>query len=142
MRLDTAFLVQSAEVVSDGRVFVHGGGIEGFMTPAVPFTLPSIAIVLRIHFLLEECGVGHQLRVTVTTPDGVDSGLTAVSRLNPQAPQDFAERGVKLFAAINIINLLFAQLGLYTVDVFVDEQRLDGFTIGVAQATPPVEEVR
>jgi len=139
MRLETAFLAQAAEVTSDGRVFVHGGGIEGFMTPAVPFVLPSIAIVLRIQFLLEECGIEHQLRVTVTSPDGADCGLNAVSRLSTQAPQDFAERGVRLFVAITINNLLFAYMGLYTVNVFVNERRLDGFTVAVAQARAPVD---
>jgi hypothetical protein len=142
MRLETGFLAQAAEVVSDGRVFVHGGGIEGFAVPDVPVLIPSVAIVLRFHFLLNECGAEHNVRVTVTDPNDADCGLAGAIVLNPQPPLDFPERGVKLFAVLAITNLMFPLVGVYAVNLFVNERRLDGFTVGIVRARPPIDEAR
>jgi hypothetical protein len=140
MRLETGFFAQAADVVSDGRVFVHGGGIEGFAVPGTPIVIPSVAIVFRFQFLSKECGFAYPLRVTITDPNGADCGLNATSLLTPQIPSNFPDEGTRQFIAINIQNLIFTILGIYTVNVFVNESLLDSFSVGVAQSQQPIGE--
>jgi hypothetical protein len=142
MKLETGFLAQAADVLSDGRIFVHGGGIEGFSVAGAPVLIPSISIVLRFQFSPEECGAEYHLRITLTDSNGADCGVAATSILNPQAPLDFPDRVMKLFAVFAFTNLVFPRMGLYTVNVFVNGSRLDGFTVGIIHVRPPVDEVR
>jgi len=140
MKVETAFLAQAAEVSGDGRIFVYGGGIEGLITPTVPLVVPQISIVVRLHFLLGECGTSHNLRITMSDSDGEDCGLDATVSVNPVVPEYMPDRGTRLFATFGVNYLKFDQFGVYAVNVFVGDERLDGFTIGVHQAKPPEEE--
>lgn len=142
MELETAFLAQGAEVLPDGRVFVLGGGVEGFALPGLPFPIPSMAIVMRFHFADDECGVGYQVRVTITNPNGEDSGLLAALPLNPVRPETFPERGVKVFAVVNVTYFMVTQFGLHRVNVSVNEAEIGGFTFGIQRMEPPVVEAR
>ena len=142
MRLETGFFAQAAEVTSDGRIFVHGGGIEGFIVPAVPIIIPSAAIVLRICFSAEECGTEHQIGITLADPNGNDCGFRFSVPCAPQPPPDFPSRSVKIFAVFTVHNLVFACVGMFTVNAFVDDRPLDNFSIGVALARPPIDEAR
>ena len=141
MRVDTAFLAP-AEATSDGRIFVHGGGIEGFVTPAVPLVVPLIYVVVRIYFSLE-IRHPHTLKITVTDPHGKDCGLNAVTPLNPAVPEYLPELGTKLFATFGIYNLKYDEIGVYTVNVFVDDEHLDGFPVeSTWQSRPRREAIR
>lgn len=137
LRLETAFFAQAAEAMSDGRLFVHGGGIEGFAFPVFPGVVPSIAIVLRFHFESQECGVNQRIRVTITDPDGGDVGLNAFSEAAPQVPPEFDDRGVNLFNVFTVNNLPFMRAGIYTVNVFGNEGRLGGLSVRVGQDPAP-----
>ena len=142
LRLETAFFAQAAEAMSDGRLFVHGGGIEGFAFPVFPGVVPSIAIVLRFHFESQECGVNQRIRVTITDPDGGDVGLNAFSEAAPQVPPEFDDRGVNLFNVFTVNNLPFMRAGIYTVNVFGNEGRLGGLSVRVGQDPRPVHGVQ
>ena len=70
-------------------------------------------------------------------PDGADVGLNAFSAVTPQVPPEFGDRGSKLFNVFTVNGLPFTRAGIYTVNVFGNDRRLDGFDVAVVQAPPP-----
>jgi hypothetical protein len=142
MILETAFLAQAAEVLPDGRIFVLGGGVEGFLFPILPCTIPTIVIVGRIHFQPEELGRPHKLQVTISNPEDQDIGLEADLSLNPEPAKIFPELGSKIFVAITVGNLQFTQAGIYRAIFRMNDSHLGELSIRVQQSPEPVAEAR
>ena len=91
---------------------------------------------MRIHFSLEECGAPHALKMTVTDPDGKDLGLNVTSPLSPAVPEYPSDSGASLFAAFGVGFLKFEHLGVHAVNVFVNDNQLEGFTFGIHRTNP------
>jgi hypothetical protein len=136
MELLTAFLAQSAEVVSDGRLYLLGGGIDAFDTDVLPTIVPPFSIVARFRFSSDECEKPHPYRLEITGPAGSQFSLAIQSTVFPTKPLYFEARGVNLFVAILINNLIFDLEGLWSFNFLANESLLGGFTVGIVMNQP------
>lgn len=134
MRLIDAFFANAAEVAHDGRCFVLGGGIEGLMVPHINVAIPSLTMLARIHFDLEECNRDHLFTLRATSPEGNDLGVRAAMQLRPQPSDHFPEHGVTSQVAIIIYGLPLPVAGQYLFDLLVNEQAIGQRPLGVAVA--------
>jgi hypothetical protein len=53
MRIDT-FMVAEAARASEGRLYIHGGGISRIAAPILPWTHPQLALAVRLEATAEE----------------------------------------------------------------------------------------
>jgi hypothetical protein len=134
MRLIDSFFANAAEVAQDGRCFVLGGGIEGLMVPRLNVAIPSLTMLARIHFDLEECNKDHFFTLRATSPEGNDLGVRAAMPIRPQPSDHFPERGVTSQVAVIIYGLPLPVAGLYAFDLLVNGQAIGQRTLGVAVA--------
>jgi hypothetical protein len=90
MRLGFAFIANSAEASPDGRFHVIGGGIDGFTLPSLPSMIPTLALIVSLHFSSDECEQDYVFRLITSNPDGSDFGLNIAYplavRINPEVP--------------------------------------------------------
>jgi len=90
VQLTTALLADAAIATPDGKLYIHGGGIDTILVPRVPVLHPTLALALSV--LVEMDDRGHDLRVDISFlgPDGATlMGGRAEARaiaLEPQHP--------------------------------------------------------
>lgn len=71
MRLDTLLLADHA-VVSEGKLYVNGGGVTRFNVPSLPMAISNLSVVLRM--LTDERDYGdHLLLLEFLNPDDVQT---------------------------------------------------------------------
>jgi len=128
MRLESAFLAQAATVLPDGRFFVFGGGIDGFVGAELPIIVPSVSAVARIHFSPEDCGVEHELLATFAGPPESEPGFNAGRKFKPVLSPYLPDRGTILPFVVDITNLRLTHEGLYTVSYSAGDTLLGKLT--------------
>jgi hypothetical protein len=138
MEFRFAFLANGAEVGPDGRFFVLGGGIDGISVPSVPIRFPALAALARFHFPQEECQGQHQVELTLTLPDGGDSGIRISATVTPEPNKHFGHPGANVDVAFSLYNLLLTQAGVYRLNFAVDGRRLGHHDVGVEVSGDPV----
>ncbi len=136
MEFKYAFLANSAEVSTDGRFFVLGGGIDGISVAGFPAYLPALAVVASVHFSVEECGQEHQFRAALHLPDGTDLGAQASVPLRPTTLAEMPDTGPNLKVAIGLFGLGFPVGGTYSVNFYVGDRFIGELEFMVAEARP------
>ncbi|MGC8641346.1 MAG: DUF6941 family protein [Isosphaeraceae bacterium] len=122
MNLRFAFLANGAEVGRDGRFFVLGGGIDGLLVQSVPTIFPAIAVMARIHFSAEECENEYEIKLSLTSPDESDLGITPTIRSRPKiSTREFAELGSNVDASFSLFGIPFTQVGIYRFHILVND---------------------
>jgi hypothetical protein len=67
LRLETFLLADHAVATSDGKLYIHGGGITRINAPIIPVALPFLSIVLRFRVMLADVGE-HTLLIGFQNP--------------------------------------------------------------------------
>ena len=124
MVLRYAFLASAAELNREQRVSALGIGIHGLLVPQLPAVVPSLVLVLQIHFDLEDCGVPHGVRVTAEGPDRVPMGIGASTNLVGELPPYFPEHGSASDSLFTFYNVSFDQEGIYQIHIEIDGKRI------------------
>lgn len=70
MQLQYAFCARFAETGDKGTFSVIGGGINILRIPVLPATIPTLSVIVRLVFTIEECDRQHELTVELLGPDG------------------------------------------------------------------------
>ena len=134
MELNFAFLASSAEVASDGRFFVLGGGIDGFNVTSVPGYVPTLAVIVSLHFPPDECGPDYPLLITISQPDGtVMAGSHITTLLRPRIPPEAPDVGANLKVSINMFGLYFPQFGRHRMNFVVGDRPVGDVEFNVAR---------
>jgi hypothetical protein len=124
MELNYAFLANSAEVTSDGRFFVLGGGIDGFATNGLPTILPAMSIIVSIRFYAEECDKNYEFSSKIIAPSGTELGGKAATVLSPKIPVETPGIGPNMKVAFAFLGLLLPEMGRYTCLFAVDDRQI------------------
>jgi len=129
MQLEYAFLADSAQVSSDGKVFVLGGGIDRIFSKQFPATHPYMSLVVKIQLHSAECEREHGLEVELWDPDGNPMGGKVAGTFS--APRQPRGRPSFVQLVMNVLNAEFRVPGDYAFQVVVDGQLLKTLPIHV-----------
>lgn len=110
------------------------GAFDTLITPHLPAIHPQCSIALRITFTAEDEGQ-HKLGISFVDADG-----KSIMPNFPALPINIALPGDTHFITrnfiINIQQMKFDQPGLYSVDVFIDDQQLASIPLMVKYIPP------
>ncbi len=98
------------------------GAFDTILTPQLPAVHPQCSIALRITFYQEDEGQ-HKLRVNFVDADG-RSIMPNFPALPVQVVLPEETHFVTRNFIVNLQHIKFDQPGLYSVDVFVDEEQI------------------
>lgn len=120
MELVYAFLADAAEVGSNGRFFVFGGGTESVASPSFPATIPNVAVVVKIRFMPDQCDDQHEVVVRSADPreQPFFPEINAPVRIqrNGRPP----DRPIYHTTVMNISGIPVREPGAYRIMVFCD----------------------
>ncbi len=131
MQLEFAFLADSAQVSSDGKLFVLGGGIDRIFSQQFPTTHPYMSLVLKIQLHSAECDREHGLEVELWDPDGNPIGGKVAGNFSTPRPPGGQPSFVQL--VMNVLNTEFRVAGDYAFQVVVDGQLLKTLPLHLEQ---------
>jgi hypothetical protein len=139
MKLETAFLAQSAEVLRDGRLFVFGGGVQGFAARGFPIIVPSIYIVAHIFYAPRDLDEVHELKVTMSGPPEDSPGFISTQSVTPKRDEFTTDSGISLPAVFGIANLKLDGAWLHVARFYGDEAPIGEFRFWVRQLPTEIE---
>ena len=122
MQLEYAFLADSAQVSSDGKMFVLGGGIDRIFSKQFPATHPYMSLVVKIQLHPAECEREHGLEVELWDPDGKSIGGKVAATFS--APRQPGGRPSYVQLVMNVLNAEFRVPGDYAFQIVADGQLL------------------
>ncbi len=131
MQLEYAFLADSAQVSSDGKLFVLGGGIDRIYSQQFPATHPYMSLVVKIQLHPAECEREHGLEVELWDPDGNPIGGKVAGKFS--APRQPLGRPSFVQLVMNVLNAEFRGAGDYAFQVVVDGQLLKTLPLTLEQ---------
>ncbi len=120
MQLEYAFLADSAQVSSDGKLFVLGGGIDRIFSVSFPAMHAYMSLVVKVQLHPAECGREHGLEVELWDPDGAPIGGKVAG--NFTAPRQPEGRASFVQLVMNVLNAEFRVPGEYAFQVVIDGQ--------------------
>ena len=141
MRLDF-FLLADAVAISDGKLYVHGGGVTKLTPPFLPWVQPQLAVLVRFRIDGPEDMSGkHEFTLTLLGPGGEEVVPALVSTL------DFASKATEVTSAVegeerfglvsvNLLGVVFSEAGVYELGVRLDDEPVARMTLPVV--APPV----
>jgi hypothetical protein len=135
MELDTFLLADAATVTPDGKMFVHGGGLTRIAVPALPWTQPQLALVMRFRMEESDWDAAHQLQVSLAAPDGtavIPPGSIEVPVGNQ--PETLENEESFLQIALSIASVPFLNQGIYTFRLALDGEPRGSLSLAVIGA--------
>lgn len=137
MKLDFALLADSAAgPPGDGKLYIHGGGVTRITALIQPWHQPSLAIVLRFLTSRDEWGESVTIGLELADPDGAPimppTGLPVVvpGLATPDVePIDGEQTSLQM--VLNLNNVLFSRLGLFTFSVLLNEETVARLPLAV-----------
>ncbi len=136
MDIDYAFLAGSAEFSSDGRLYLMGADFNQLFGQ-YPYTVRSMAMVVKCVYPSEEGEKKHHLSVEFRKPDG--------GNLNLRITKDFDTPRIRepnFGGAIKIVlwlqNVEFPVPGTYTIHIVIDGKEKKSFRL-FAEGVPKSE---
>lgn len=123
MKLDMALLADAAAGPPDGKLYIHGGGITRITALIQPWPQPSLAIVLR--FLTESQDWGKPATISIELEDPAGDKATPPGDMPVEIPGNSYDDTIEgeqtaLQIVLNLNNIVFRQLGLFTFTVLLD----------------------
>lgn len=139
MQIEYAFLADAAQVSSDGKLFVLGGGIDRIFATSFPATHPLMTLVIKLQLHPSECEREHGLQVELWDSDGQPIG----PRVSGNFSANRQERGRLSYVqtVLNLHNVQFSVGGDYAFQVVVDGQHLKTVPLYV-ELVPGTEQPR
>src|SRR3990172_13234108 len=122
MEVEYAFLADAAQVSSDGKLFVLGGGINRVFAQRYPTVHPYMTLVLKLHLHPTECDREHTLEVELWDPDGRPVGGKLSGTFSAQRQEKGRPSFVQL--VFNILQTQFGAPGDYQFNIVVDGQHI------------------
>jgi hypothetical protein len=117
-----AFLIADAVTTSQGKSYIHGGGITS-IAGEFPLTVPVLYVLLRLEREDEPLGSDHRAALRLFTPENEQMvELTANSRL-PGEASDFHPLTMDFVGHFE--GLTFEQPGTYRFGAFLDDIEID-----------------
>lgn len=140
MQLQFAVLADTAQIMSDGKFIIVGGGIDYINAPSFPAMNPSLALVVRLTVSPQDVGHEHQFRVELLLPDGTNilptQGSTAFT------PQASGSSGIvtpqSYMFVVNLPGIVFPREGRYLFRLFIDNRKVSDVPLHL-QTLPPTQ---
>ena len=138
MEVEYAFLADSAQTSTDGKLYVLGGGIDRIFAGKFPAIHESMALVLKLRLHPTECEREHSLEVELWDPDGNPIG----GKVSGQFTAERSEKGRDSFVqlVLNILRAQFKAPGDYAFHVVVDGQHKKTLSLRLESAPAPSQE--
>jgi hypothetical protein len=137
MKLTNFMLADAIATDSDGKVFIHGGGLAGVMATAFPWTHPQLALLLSLEREEEAFGADHTVTVNVVGPSGeIHHQFETNFRIDRGPDPDLPER-VNFIISAN--GLQFPEECVYAFVALFDGDELGRYLIraSVSGPSPP-----
>lgn len=132
MKLVTVIAASTAEPMQDGLFSLLGGGLEGYVIPAVP-AVTSLALVVQLSFQPEECNTPHSLRTALNDPSGNKIFEGAPFEISPDIDPFFPERPVSAFPIVKFPLITFSSFGIYTFKFLNGSTELGRLEFGISR---------
>jgi hypothetical protein len=138
VRLGAILLANSAEMSSNGLLYLLGGGWDTVnVLPGNPLAFKG-ALVIRLLADRAECGRSHPVEVRLDGEDG-ELVFRVQSDVNPSIPPEFPMAWDIPFSLVVELGGPLPRLGLYRFSVLVDGALVGTAPMRAVQvATPPV----
>lgn len=131
MHVQYVALCDQVIVGSDGRPSLIGVFSE-LQAPAVPFTLPRLAVAARLLFTADEFGRTFRVEVAITDPAGTELGRPGGEVTLPPAPPDLESLAIDLPLHFDLFEI--GAMGRYTFVLHVDGAAVSGAQLNVRRA--------
>lgn len=123
MELAFALFADAAQVTSDGKITILGGGFDSIRATRFPALHPAMSLVVRLNLTLAECERTHSLRIELVGPLGQVVFPPAITQFTPTRPPAGREDDANFTVVANMPNLLFEMPGTYRLHLTVDGER-------------------
>jgi hypothetical protein len=128
MKLDFAFLAESASLTDDGRFAVVGGGFDVISATSFPAVKAAMALVGRVVFCPSEFGKTYNLHGEIVGPSGTKLTPDMWLALKPFARATDREtepqRENWMTFCLNYEGVSFPKPGGYAIQLSIDDQVL------------------
>lgn len=140
MRIEYAFLADSAQVSRDGKLYALGAGIDRIFAERLPVTHTYMSLVVRLRLHPMECDRSHHLEIEMWDPDG--------GRLGPKLETDFRvgrdekepSRDRHAQMVLNFYGVEFPREGDYAFHIAADGNHLGHLELFVRKVDEPARE--
>lgn len=121
MKVQSLLLADAASSGPDGKIFIHGTGVNSVQARTFPWSQPQIAIFLVLERENEVAGSDHELALDFLDPNG--NALDEAIQTNVRMPSDVnLENNPPMY--LNVVatfnGVVFVAPGLYWVRASVD----------------------
>lgn len=129
-------MLSDAASVSEGKLYVHGGGWDRIFTPSFPTTHPSHAIALLIEIAYDEALADHTLAVELIK-DGEPLGLKSEARVRVgHAPLQTRGAPTMVPFALTFPMVTFPEAGRYEWVISCDGVPTTSLAVELTHAAP------
>lgn len=141
MRLEFAFLADTAVLSSDGKFSVLGGGLGTLTARSFPTVHPVLGIVARVIADQKDVGQTYPFRIDLIRPSGellttLAHGPVEVSNRSDGTSEETYDLPLTLGIVITFPGITFPEPGRYFFRVVANEQALGDVPLIVRSATP------
>lgn len=128
MHVQYVALCDQVIIGSDGRPSLIGV-LSEVHAPSVPFTLPRLAVAVRLLFTADEFGRSFRIEVAITDPSGTELGRPGGEVTLPVAPADADSLAIDLPLHFDLFEI--GAMGRYTFVLHVDGNAAAGAQLNV-----------
>ncbi|MDQ3630024.1 MAG: hypothetical protein M3417_01850 [Actinomycetota bacterium] len=125
-------LLADHAAVSEGKLFINGGGITRFNVPSLPFAIPTLSVVIRM--LADEGDHGdHRLLLEFLNPDNVQTmpPEPAIVTVSPPPPEVVPGEEYYIQVVASFGGLPILRSGVHRFRMSWDEERIRELTLPV-----------
>ncbi|MGO9601219.1 MAG: DUF6941 family protein [Isosphaeraceae bacterium] len=123
MRLAYSFLADAAEE-TNGRFFVFGGGLERVVCLAMPTSIASVAVVIKLRLEDRDRDSGHAFRLVGLGPNGLPCVPDLLANFGPFRQPALPGRTAYHLVLANYRGLPVTEYGPYRFVIYVDDQEM------------------
>jgi hypothetical protein len=133
MEVEYAFLADSAQTSSDGKLYVLGGGIDTIYAKKFPAVHPAVSFVLKLELHPTECDREHGLEVELSDPDGNPVGTKLSGKFEAKRRRHGRHAFVQM--VLNFQLARFEHPGDYAFHVLIDGQHKKSVSLYLEERT-------
>jgi hypothetical protein len=136
VKLAFALLADTASAGQDGRLTIHGAGLDTVWARAFPVTYEHIVLIARFDLSPAECGYDHSLRIPFLGLDGQEFG-TIEGPLRGERSKQEPYRAVSVPVLVPMPDLPLPIAGDYAFHLLVDGFELATLPLYARQSPAP-----